>query len=731
MDTDGFKIDLSSHKDKYSSDSLEILISKKVNFLFGKNGTGKTTIADEILRQFSDSHSVYIFKDFDGVATNERLDAVALGTKNAVIQKKIDAVDIDIAGIRKEVDKPNDDAENMYTAALAAGKKYDDQNSKLDRFYRLSASQIKSQSNPQIASPNYNLNDFKNEISNAKVLSDDELTAHKDTIGADKKADIALVILPKINLNDRLISTNKILKSKIKQTTSLPELEGDPQKQQFAKLGKEIHKHKAGELCAFCGNEITDERWVALGNHFNTEVKKLEKQIDDEVDLIQRELDALNCIEEINRHLYYGKYAPQIRTLNTVLKLRKTEYKSYLNDLEVVLKEKKNNLFIETDEIKLQNPENFSDAQLEYTALIQNNNKFSKNLANEQNKARDSLRYHEIKKKLEAFKYSDESASLTVLAELSQSSHDTLENRRHNLKDKEQERLDLISQTKDEKKIAIKINKLLKCMGIASFELELINDEDEDQKGQYKIKGHDGNIRPVTALSKGEKNIIAFLYFIFDLERTDGQNKPKVIVLDDPMTSNDDTMQYIMIGEIQKFYRKIKDGNFFLLLTHNVHFYLNVRPNTAFTYKTKVNGKDKEISFYEKYGVWHLYSDGKHSNLRYITKGKHDFKTSYETIWRELSFLFNTPDATADLMLGPCRKICETYMHFSKKGLEAFYGDNLSAKKLFDVNQHSIDDFEAELNGKTKEEIRDILKTLFIYNNAEDHFSSYWKESES
>jgi hypothetical protein len=49
-------------------------------------------------------------------------------------------------------------------------------------------------------------------------------------------------------------------------------------------------------------------------------------------------------------------------------------------------------------------------------------------------------------------------------------------------------------------------------------------------------------------------------------------------------------------------------------------------------------------------------------------------------------------------------------------------------KKLFDVNQHSIDDLEAEQNGKTKEEIKNILKELFIINNnAEEHFNNYFK----
>lgn len=731
-DSDVLNLDLSTHKDKYAANSLKLPISKKVNFIFGKNGTGKTTIADEIATQFSDKYSVHVFKDFDGVAVNERLDAVALGTENAAIQKKIDAVEVEIAAISKEVEKPEDGTDNLYTKAIAAKKKHDDQSTKIDKFYTATASYIKGLNSPPVSSPNYDKTSFKPEISKAKTLTDKEISACKDTIKADKKPDIASVTLPVIDLDARLKSTNDILGESVKQATVIPELDGSPQKQQFAKVGMDIHKHQTGEICAFCGSEMTEERWVKLGNYFNDEVKKLEGRVRSGIDAIQDELDKIENIKDVDKHLYYGKYAEQLKSLNTKIKLRKAEYKAYLEDLKKVLREKQNNLFVKTDSLELSTPGDFSVIQKEYTDLINDNNQFSKDLANEQNKARDALRYHEIQKKLDTFKYTDESATLATLCELKDAAEETLDKRKEDLSTKQQERTDLISQTKDEKKIAIKINGLLKSMGVASFELELVTDKDEDQKGQYQIIGHDGSSRrPITALSKGEKNIIAFLYFMFDLERTNGTNKPKVVVLDDPMTSNDDTMQYIMINEIQRYYRVIKDGNYFILLTHNVHFYLNVRPNTATTYRIKVDGDEKEISFYERFGVWHLFPDGKRSTIRVIEKGKNDFKTSYETLWKELSFLYNATDATPDLMLSPCRKICETYMHFTKKGLDVFYGENTSAKKLFDVNQHSIDDLEAELNGKTKTEIKGILKGLFKQNGAEDHFNSYWRESES
>lgn len=721
----GLKINLSGHTDKYAASCLELPISKKVNFIFGKNGTGKTTIADELISQFSDMYSVHVFKDFDGVAVNERLDAVALGTENAEIQKQIDVVDGEIAIISKEVEMPVDDTVNIFTIAASAKKSLEEQQKKIEDFFIKSAQQIKNQSNPNIASTSYDKNGFKNEIIKAKALTDEEVAANKDAIKADKKPDITPITLPVIYLRAYLKSTNEVLEASVKQPSTIPELNDNAQKQQFAKTGLDIHEHNQGEICAFCGNEISEERWVTLGNYFNSEVKILELRIDTGITKIQEELKKLDTVQDIDSHAYYGKYAKQIKQLNTNIKLIKTEYKTCLEKLKKALFEKKTNLFVKTNPIKLDIPEDFNIVQKEYTELVDNNNSFSKDLTNEQSKSKDALRYHEIQKKLDTFKYTEENTTFSTLSGLNDAAQDSLKIKKDELTKKQQERTDLVFKTKDEKKIAIKINKLLKNMGVASFELDLAKDENENQKGQYQIKGHDGNMRQITALSKGEKNIIAFLYFIFDLERTDGNNKPKIVVLDDPMTSNDDTMQYVMLGEIQKCYRNLKDGNYFILLTHNVHFYLNVRPYTAIKHKVD----DKNVSFYEKYGVYHLFSDGKYSTIHSITKSKNDFKTSYETLWKELVFLHGASDATSDLMLNPCRKICETYMNFTKKGPEAFYGENINAKKLFDVNQHSIDDLEAEQNGKTKDEIKDILKGLFRRNGAEDHFNSYWRES--
>ena len=132
---------------------------------------------------------------------------------------------------------------------------------------------LKNLSNPQIAKTSYDKTSFKDEIAKASLLSEDSIMAHRNTIKADKKADVPNILFPDIDLSFYLESTNEVLQSSVAQTQDIPELAGKTDKQNFARQGMIIHQHKIGEICAFCGNEISDERWQLLGNYFNDEVK--------------------------------------------------------------------------------------------------------------------------------------------------------------------------------------------------------------------------------------------------------------------------------------------------------------------------------------------------------------------------------------------------------------------------------------------------------------------------
>ncbi|GMO34044.1 MAG: hypothetical protein Ta2B_14540 [Termitinemataceae bacterium] len=728
------KIDLSSFPERFATNSKELIISKRVNFVFGKNGTGKTTITDAIKNQLSSQYNVCVFKDFENiVGENRRLDAIALGKENTEIQKQIDEIEKNIAEIKKEIEKTENKPENLFTKAEKLKKEHEEQNRRIDSFYTQSAQKIKNISTPQIAKTSYDKNGFKNEIGNAKLLSDDEIKKHKATIKAEQKATIIKIPFPVIVLSEFLKSTNEILQSKVTQQQIITELQNSTDKQNFAKEGLRIHKHEKGEKCAFCGNEISDDRWARLGSYFNDEVKKFESCIDNEMSKIVKELSNLENITNINTTEFYDNFAEQIKLLNSQIKNTKNDYKTFFNSLKTALEDKKKNLFTVSNELQLSIPKGFNEIKNEYEKIADESNEFSKNLTKEQENAKKALRCDEVKKALDAFKYDTENANLEILKKQKDEAQKALSDKKVELEQKIAAKNELVLQTKDEKKISQQINKLLKNMGVASFSLELVNDTAENQKGQYQIKGYNDKIRAITDLSKGEKNIIAFLYFLFSLEKVDDDNKPKIILFDDPMTSNDDTMQYLMTEEIRNYYSKVNSSDdYFLLLTHNLHFYINVRPylnpaeESGILKRNKTNTK-KEKSYYEKNGYFELKNNGTHTEIRSIATKNDDHSSSYEALWNDLLFLYENDKPIS--MLNNCRRIIETYTKFN--GIEnKFYTNSEFVKKLFNVNSHSIDGYENELNGKTKDEIKQMMYELFKQNGAKEHYMAYFPLSD-
>lgn len=108
-------------------------------------------------------------------------------------------------------------------------------------------------------------------------------------------------------------------------------------------------------------------------------------------------------------------------------------------------------------------------------------------------------------------------------------------------------------------------------------------------------------------------------------------------------------------------------------------------------------------------------------------KDEDDFKTSYESLWIELKLLYEYDVTSADMLLNPIRRFIETFTKFNALDKTNFCNEVSGAKKLFDVNSHSIDDIEAELNGKTKQEVIQMFYDCFAKKDYGNHFLKYWK----
>ena len=703
-------------------DADKITFDKRKTYIYGPNGTGKTTISNQI-KKMSNDYDVYVFQGFESVISSDKtLNAIVLGTENVEISRKLDEIDSLIESKQKEIDDvketvsepKNENQQNFWTKKNDAEEQYNQELSDLQRLYRESASFIKKMNRPQVAPTSYNKNNFENDILSAKCMSKTEIELAESTINTEIKM-LGEVTFPNYDMQEMLLKVKRIIEENIQEPIKLDRVDNS-QKRKFVKLGFDLH-HK-GDVCSFCGNKIDDEVFDELDNYFSeSNISDYQKKINEmieEINYIKTDISSFDINEEA-----YPDYIEELNRIKNQLHGIKKGNIDFLNELQRNLDYKCKHLFENSEPITLKLPEDFKVIEKDYIELRRKNN--SIDLPNKQDEAKQSLRLHYVKKKLEEIQYDRHIGKLEELSKQKDKSVSEFEKQYSRISEGSSLQIELLelkksynelqSQTLSETKLVDIINSKLRTM--VSFELN--HATDESNHGIYNIKDtSSGQVRDITKLSTGEKNIIAFLYFIEKIHAFNPEvivEKDKIVVFDDPMCSNDDGMQYLIMEELNKLIKKDINGNDrFILLTHNKHFYINAK------YQMK----------YDKACAIHFQSINGKTVINKIDSEEKDFKTSYQALWDELKILYSYDQANAELLLNPIRRIIETYTKFNAVSLTKFYDKVSGAKKLFDVNSHYIDDLQAELNGKTKEDILDLFKQCFYSNNAKGHFDAHW-----
>ena len=724
-----------------------INFDKSVNFVFGKNGTGKSSICDLIRTQNSNGehgYDAYIFQGFESVISDDqKLNAIILGEENTKIDKIIKEYESEITDIQGKIDaerakivEPQDKSENLYTQKLKLENKKQRKENKEQKFYSDSASEIAKMKDPVIVenARGYDKNSFQGEIEDAlksPILSDEEIATLKETIVSTRKQEVEEISLDEIDFAVLQEDVENLLLKTVQPSIKIAELDNNNKKRQFAEIGKDCHS--AGDTCAFCGNIVTNERLLKLEKYFSSsEIDKFTKELSDKLIEIKNYENKLEKII-IQKEAFYPEFKNLISEILLKVDKNKLEQQKFLTGLKESLEEKQNNLFdtisYESEEL----PSELNGEIKEYNKIVEKNNKYTKTLETNKTKARTKLRYNAIAKIVRNSDIEEIKTGLnSAISDLDDKEKeiklvkDTIEGYEKKQKEKQEEIDKQLSKTKNTGILAKNINKKLE--NYTNFTLER---KDDQGREFYEIKEKiedEEKTRPVEELSTGEKNIVALLYFIESLnDLENGSDKPKFIIFDDPMNSNDDTMQYLIANEILKLVKQVnkpKNKDKILVLTHNVLFYLNITRDIKNECRRKLKSGGNTINPYEELNFYRLMAyDGKTKILK-LQKDSEDFKTQYESLWFELIFLYemNKPE----LMCNPARRIIESYISFTKK--ENFYKDNKDAKNLFNANSHNgILDPTTDILGKTSNDIKNILHKCFKDNHGEDHFDKYWR----
>lgn len=289
--------------------------------------------------------------------------------------------------------------------------------------------------------------------------------------------------------------------------------------------------------------------------------------------------------------------------------------------------------------------------------------------------------------------------------------------------DKAKEIADLEKQATSIQPTINAINQTLKRFGFESFSIA-----DAGDGKHYKLVRADGSDAKKT-LSEGEKTFVVFLYFYHLIKGSfseTGITKDRIVVFDDPVSSLDSDVLFIVSSLIREVCESCRDGGHIkqvFVLTHNVYFHKEVTYNRNRLPEKCLN---EESFWIIRKGVTHSRCDRHQGN---------PIKTSYELLWsevREAEEALRTSVLVSPNIENTLRRILEHYFTILgsvdyKKLCDKFDGaDKVMCNSLFswvNAGSHSaLDDAHITPSDATVKNALRVFKEIFVKSGNAGHY---------
>ncbi len=299
----------------------------------------------------------------------------------------------------------------------------------------------------------------------------------------------------------------------------------------------------------------------------------------------------------------------------------------------------------------------------------------------------------------------------------------------------------LNSQTVNTNKAMRDINRLIASAGFVGFKLR----EKADAKYVYELVRDGRDI--AHDLSEGERHFIAFLYFyhtVMGSQSDDGKQKNKIVIIDDPVSSMDSSSLFMVASLTREMIAvcynnyvldgELKDDHIkqFFCMTHNPYFFREVSFNHL---------KDFEcVSFFEikknerNETSINICEDTDNSPLR-NTINRSPVKNTYDALWDE--YLHTNNPQTLMIVI---RQILEYYfvqmVGYQIDDLRSNLENNSDFSKgdltiaramvaMIDVGNGGFNDgLYYDPSAVSLEGLRNIFKEIFKALKHEQHFNA-------
>ncbi|MFT5601718.1 MAG: wobble nucleotide-excising tRNase [Flavobacteriales bacterium] len=569
------------------------------NILFGYNGKGKSSIAIGIKNEFlknpiKNQKNFRVF-DRDYISTSlllENTDGKIKGIeasfgkgvvdienkvkeleKLIISKTEIDKLDLNIVRLKKEIRTDIDTIHNRRKGKSNIQKKSKDET--VERVIELYKKDFKEAK--KIESDDNKLIEVNGDNSIEKQISQNE------NLRPLSFSDISTTLKEEVNI---------IFKEKFGEDISIPEYEIV----QWIESGIKIHKD--GDNCKFCNNKLDYSNIKSKITHYKENKRhKATIKLKQFREQLQEFLESIYTIQKETK-TYSTNIGNEVEQYFTTITEKENDIQSLINSCQSKI-----------DKIEIQ--ENF-DLEL-LTAILQ---KIEDSIVNINTIKNEQL--SELRKKLN---------NLTTLVkgaiglEISKST---------NIKDKLKDVEIKVREIKDKRENNIKIQKQIQDLkqqksltkDFADFVSQILSDInislkvtlDSDNRN-YIIKSTNENATLIIKdISEGEKNLLALLFFYFELfvDNKQQQIKPAIelIIVDDPISSMDDSNKFYIL-ELMKNLLELTNQQIFVM-THSWEDYCNLsygkdnnqsyatfelRKNNGLSELVKLSSKEKPYNY--------------------------------------------------------------------------------------------------------------------------------------
>lgn len=643
----------------YGESSEKLTDLKKVNFIYGSNGTGKTTIsraianavdhaADPAYRdcrvtwQGGNTLKVSVYdRDFvDGqFAQPEGLSGVfTLGEEDKQSMEKIAGLQKEQYSIREHIAKFKNTLHGQDGAGGAVGNlETNDENfqekcwkmQERYRNFRDAFSRSRGSKKQFMAKLLYE--DENNSSASVRLneLNAKAATVFGDTPEKEEELKIPTWVDLVAHEKNQILQKNIIGKSDVDIAALIQRLGNSD----WVKKGMEFYA-RTDRVCPFCQQNTDDHLEQMLEEYFDetfgedvSAINALLNAYKDDVDHVRGCLIALSN-QSSERHVAEG--------IQAKLDLFESKSQANIRKIQEKLLEPSKPVQLDTLRGVFDGAKQIIDAE---NSEIQQHNEVVANFAAEKSALIGQVwRFllDEIHGDLAAYKKNKldlKSAQNSLNEKIMQAEQD--------VKAKNREIQSLEKATTSIQPTIDAINDMLASFDFTGFKLAKA-----DQDRFYKIE-RPGGFDAKKTLSEGEKSFLMFLYFYHSLngsETETGMTANRVVVFDDPVSSLDSDILFIVSQLIKQVFADARGQSVTIkqvfVLTHNVYFHKQVSFDSQ---------KHSDKTF------WIVRKSGNQSKIQ--CHAENPIKTSYELLWGEVK----NPDVNNPAIRNTLRRILEYY----------------------------------------------------------------------